>query len=103
VIDDRVRFGVYSGPQHATFEGCAELWRRIEASGNICPLTPLENHFRDLAGQSSYGEGFVTHYLGSIIYPVGLTRGTQFLIMGVLIVVNLVGYALVIRKRHGAG
>ena len=79
----------------------------IEASGNICPLTPLENHYRDLAGQTTYGEDFVTHYLGPIIYPAGLTRSTQFLIMGILIAVNLVGYSLVIhrarlRPRQGA-
>jgi len=72
----------------------------IEASGRICPLTPLENHFRDLAGQTTYGEGFITHYLGPIIYPAGLTRGTQFLILGILIAVNVVGYALVIAKRR---
>ena len=71
----------------------------IEASGNICPLTPLENHFRDLAGQSTYGEGFITHYLGAVIYPAGLTRGTQLMIMGILIAVNAVGYALVIARR----
>jgi len=76
------------------------LW--IEASGRICPLTPLENHFRDLAGQTTYGEGFVTHYLGPIIYPSGLTRGTQFLVMGILIAVNLVGYALVLRSRRAS-
>jgi hypothetical protein len=71
----------------------------IEASGRICPLTPLENHFRDLAGQTTYGEGFITHYLGPIIYPVGLTRGTQFMIMGILIATNLIGYGLVIARR----
>ena len=70
----------------------------IEASGGICPLTPLENHFRELAGQTTYGEGFITHYLGPIIYPEGLTRGTQFLIMGILIAVNAIGYALVWRR-----
>jgi hypothetical protein len=77
----------------------------IEASGRLCPLTPLENHFRDLAGQTTYGEGFITHYLGPIIYPAGLTRGTQFMMMGVLVAVNLVGYALVTRQwrlRRGA-
>jgi hypothetical protein len=72
----------------------------IEASGRICPLTPLENQYRELAGQSTYGEGFVTHYLGPIIYPAGLTRCTQFLVMGILIVVNLIGYGLVFRKRR---
>jgi Protein of Unknown function (DUF2784) len=72
----------------------------IEASGNICPLTPLENHFRELAGQTTYGEGFITHYLGPVIYPAGLTRSTQFLILGILVAVNAIGYALVIRKRR---
>jgi hypothetical protein len=77
----------------------------IEASGRLCPLTPLENHCRDLAGPTTYGEGFITHYLGPIIYPAGLTRGTQFMMMGVLVAVNLVCYALVIRQwrlRRGA-
>jgi hypothetical protein len=71
----------------------------IEASGDICPLTPLENHFRELAGQSTYGEGFITHYLGPIIYPTGLTQDTQFLLLGILIAVNLVGYGLVLARR----
>ena len=69
----------------------------IEASGNICPLTPLENHFRALAGQGTFGEGFITHYLGPIIYPSGLTRTTQFVLLGVLIGVNALGYLLVWR------
>jgi Protein of Unknown function (DUF2784) len=72
----------------------------IEASGRICPLTPLENHFRELAGQSTYGEGFITHYLGPIIYPTGLTRSAQFMIMGVLIAVNLLGYGLTSARRR---
>ena len=74
------------------------IW--IEASGRICPLTPLENHFRELAGQTTYGEGFITHYLGPVIYPAGLTRSTQFMILGVLVAVNAVGYGLVIRQRR---
>ena len=70
----------------------------IEASGRICPLTPLENHFRELAGQTTYGEGFITHYLAPVIYPEGLTRNTQFLILGILVAANLAGYALVLRR-----
>lgn len=74
----------------------------IEASGRICPLTPLENHFRELAGQTTFGEGFITHYLGPIIYPSGLTRSTQFMLLGILVAVNAIGYGLVIRKRRRA-
>lgn len=72
----------------------------IESSGDICPLTPLENHFRVLAGQTDYGEGFITHYLGPILYPAGLTRTTQFILLAALIGVNLVGYGLIIRQRR---
>jgi hypothetical protein len=36
--------------------------------GGRCPLTPLENHFRDLGGQAGYGESFIDHYLTSLIY-----------------------------------
>src|ERR1044071_1816029 len=72
----------------------------IEASGRICPLTPLQNHYRALAGQTTFGEGFVTHYLAPIIYPSGLTRGTQFVILGILVAVNLVGYGLVLARWH---
>src|SRR5688572_3074080 len=74
------------------------IW--IEASGRICPLTPLENHFRDLAGQTTYGEGFITHYLEPIIYPAGLTRHAQFVAMGALITVNAIGYLLVIGRQR---
>lgn len=70
----------------------------IEASGGYCPLTPLENHLRQLAGETAYGEGFVTHYLLPIIYPAGLTRDTQFLLLAILIGVNLAGYGLVIAR-----
>src|SRR5688572_29728953 len=74
------------------------IW--IEASGRICPLTPLENHFRALAGQSTYGEGFITHYLEPVIYPAGLTRHGQFLAMGVLVAMNAIGYGLVLARRR---
>jgi hypothetical protein len=72
----------------------------LEAGGRVCPLTQLENHYRELAGQTTYGEGFITHYLGPVIYPAGLTRGMQFMILGILVAVNLVGYALVVRRRR---
>lgn len=39
-----------------------------------CPLTPLENHYRLLAGQSGYQGGFVQHYIAPLIYPEGLTH-----------------------------
>lgn len=74
----------------------------IELSGNICPLTPLENHFRALAGESTYYGGFIAHYLGPIIYPAGLTRGWQYFAFAVLVTVNAIGYGLYFRRRRRA-
>ncbi len=74
----------------------------IELSGNICPLTPLENHFRELAGEATYYGGFIAHYLGPIIYPEGLTRGWQYFAFGVLVLANAIGYGLYFRKRRAS-
>ena len=74
----------------------------IELSGSICPLTPLENHFRELAGEATYYGGFIAHYLGPIIYPAGLTRGWQFVALAVLVGVNAIGYWLFFRRRRVA-
>lgn len=73
----------------------------IEFSGDICPLTPLENHLRHLAGQEGYSAGFIEHYLVPIIYPIGLTREIQVVLGLFVFVVNLVAYALLL-KRSGA-
>jgi hypothetical protein len=74
----------------------------IEFQGWICPLTPLEQRLRQTAGQSSYQEGFVEHYVVPIIYPAGLTRDMQ-MIFGVLVIAaNLAAYGFVlIRRRRG--
>lgn len=66
------------------------LW--IELSGSICPLTPLENHLRMLAGESGYQGGFVEHYVIPVLYPPALTRDVQWILAGVLLAVNVVAY-----------
>jgi len=71
----------------------------IEFSGWICPLTPLENHFRGLAGQNGYGNGFIHHYLLKIIYPDGLTRTTQILLGLAVLIINLFVYSIYFKKR----
>ena len=48
VLDDRIRFGVYSGPQHATFEDCLELWRRCEGLGY--DWVSVFDHFMPIVG-----------------------------------------------------
>ncbi|MBK34644.1 MAG: hypothetical protein CME26_03815 [Gemmatimonadetes bacterium] len=56
----------------------AALWgAALEFFGWICPLTPLENVLRESGGEAGYPGGFIEHYLVPVIYPPGLTRGTQ--------------------------
>lgn len=71
------------------------LW--VETSGQICPLTPLEIHLRHLAGAAGYRGGFLAHYLLSILYPPGLTRPVQWVLAGLLLIVNLVAYGALLR------
>jgi hypothetical protein len=78
----------------------------IEASGRVCPLTPLEVSLRREAGQSGYAGGFLDHYVGGILYPAGLTREAQWTAAGLLGAVNVVVYGLLVlravrRRRAG--
>lgn len=80
----------------------AALWGiLIEYAGWICPLTPLENWFRDRAGEAGYSGGFVDHYIMPVLYPVGLSRSTQFVLGTLVLAINLVVYTiLVVRRRR---
>ncbi len=71
----------------------------IGFAGWICPLTPLENHFRRLARQDGFSGGFIEHYLVPIIYPAGLTPQWQWILGGLALTVNVVLYLFVYRKK----
>lgn len=79
----------------------AALWGAvIEFSGWICPLTPLENHLRRLGGGMIYSGGFIEQYIIPVIYPSNLTATAQYVLGGLVIIVNLIIYALFIRKQR---
>ena len=78
---------------------CAVWGTWIEFSGRVCPLTPLENHFRRLGGQAGYEGGFIEHYITAIIYPQALTRGVQIALGMLVIGVNLFVYVRIWRRR----
>jgi len=71
----------------------------VETLGLICPLTPLENRYRVLAGQEGYAEDFVSHHLLPIIYPANLNVDLQLVLAGSVVILNSVVYFFVIRKR----
>ena len=72
----------------------------VELTGRSCPLTYLENHLRIKAGLSGYAESFIEHHLLAIIYPAGLTREIQFVLAGVVVVVNIAIYGWLFVHRR---
>ncbi|NIS65263.1 MAG: DUF2784 family protein, partial [Gemmatimonadales bacterium] len=86
---------------------CALWGALVELMGWICPLTPWEVALRRQAGTAGYEGGFIEHYIIPIIYPSGLTPTIQ-LGLGVLVVVlNVLAYAVYfwrgrVSSREGA-
>lgn len=72
----------------------------IGVTGNLCPLTPLENQLRERAGEAGYSGGFIEHYILPVLYPIGLTRQTQWILAAILVAINLVAYRGVIVRRR---
>jgi hypothetical protein len=64
----------------------------VEISHSICPLTPLENHLRELGGEAGYSGSFLAHYLTRVLYPPGLTWNIQWLLAGLLLGLNVIAY-----------
>ncbi len=83
----------------------AALWGiLIEFTGWICPLTPFEVALRQRGGEAAYTGGFIAHYVMGVLYPDGLTRGTQ-VVLGLLVLgLNGALYAVLLaRTRRSLG
>ncbi len=88
-------------PRSAWIHVPAASWGAgIEFFGGFCPLTPLENHLRHLAGAQGYDAGFIEHYVVALLYPAGLTSGIQVLLGTIVVAANALIYALVVWRRH---
>jgi hypothetical protein len=74
----------------------------IEFGGWICPLTYLENHLRLLSGAAAYQGGFVDRYILHILYPQGLTRGTQVVLGLLVLAINGAVYGRLLARRRRA-
>ena len=80
----------------------AVIWAAaVELFGWICPLTPLENWFRQGSGQSPYETDFVERWVVPLLYPHGLTREVQIVLGLFVIIVNLSVYAWLYRRIQG--
>lgn len=92
---------VLKWPRLAWLHIPAAIWGvLIEYAGWICPLTPLENSFRVRGGGAGYSGGFIEHYIQPVLYPAGLTRGTQIVLGSLALLVNLTAYGVVVARRR---
>ncbi|WCE31881.1 DUF2784 domain-containing protein [Vibrio sp. SCSIO 43137] len=74
----------------------AAIWvALVSFNGWICPLTPLENHFRQAAGVEGYPGGFVEHYVIPVIYPAELSFNMQLMLGFAAIGINISVYMAV--------
>ncbi|MCX7982697.1 MAG: DUF2784 domain-containing protein [Syntrophales bacterium] len=90
---------VIRSPKMAIIHAPAAFWGAyIEYSGGICPLTPLENYLRRLAGVKTYEGDFIVQYLQFIIYPEHLTSEVQFIFGTTVVVINAFFYMLALRR-----
>ena len=90
-------------PRLAWFHIPAAVWGVIiEYAGWVCPLTPLENWSRSKGGEAGYTGGFLEHYLLRTLYPQGLTRGMQFMLGTLVLLINVAAYGALIIRRRGA-
>jgi len=77
----------------------AVIWgAAVEFTGAVCPLTPLEQHLRVIAGDQGYSGGFLEHYVVAVIYPAGLTAAMQQAIGVFVMVINAAIYGLMLYR-----
>ena len=95
--------------------GVLVLWRRwmacvhlpavvwgvfIEFSGRICPLTPLENRLRALAGSAVYEGDFIERYVMPVLYPPELSRHVQIALGLFAVAINVAVYFYAWRRSR---
>jgi len=76
---------------------CLLYGATIQFVGWVCPLTPLEQRLRLLAGQEGYRGGFIEHYVGGIVYPANWETIHVWLGLG-LVAFNILVYGLLVRR-----
>jgi hypothetical protein len=63
----------------------------------ICPLTPIENWFRELGGDAGYEGGFIEHYILPLVY-VDVSRWLHIALALAAVGLNLFVYIWVFRR-----
>ena len=74
------------------------LWSSMVNLANwTCPLTPLEQNLRRLAGQQAFQGGWIQHYLEPVVRPLGMPRRMELIAGFSVLLWNLIVYLLLWR------
>ena len=71
-----------------------------------CPLTTLENHFRQLGGEAGYETGFIDYYVSAVLYApltpvIRITLGLLLVGFNLLIYLYLLQRYFSLREARG--
>jgi len=88
-------------PQLAWAHAPALSWgATVQWSALACPLTPLEDHLRIAAGLAPYRGGFIETHILNLLYPAGLSRGSQVALGFFAVLLNVAVYAALWQGRR---
>lgn len=77
------------------------IWSAVvNLAGWTCPLTPLENRLRATSGGVAYAGGCVQHYLGPLVYPMGMPRRMERIAGVSILLWNGLLYGSIFWWRH---
>ncbi len=80
----------------------AVVWAVLIVSVKFpCPLTALQNHLRESAGQRPLSDSFINLYIRGTFYPAGQQPVAQA-VLGVIVIASWIGYARVRRGKAEA-
>ncbi|HEV7205863.1 MAG TPA: DUF2784 domain-containing protein [Jatrophihabitans sp.] len=74
----------------------AAVWATLILTTRVpCPLTALQNNFRERAGQRPISGGFIEHYVRGVLYPAAYEHEAQAL-LGLVVLASWIGF---VRRR----
>ena len=76
------------------------LWgATVQFAGGRCPLTPLENHLRRLAGEAGYDGGVSEHYITPPMYTGDWSAQLRVVLGTLVVILNVAAYLVCFRRR----
>ena len=79
----------------------AAVWATLIIVTRVpCPLTALQNNFRERAGQRPVAGGFIEHYVRGVLYPAAYEHLAQAL-LALVVIGSWIGFVRRSNRRRG--